>query len=292
MLPYPFQVAYARLKAAHPWKKTLLKLVQANPLSARTFEFWWVGPPETDSSGNPICPDFLDDDGIDLGVIETCLLERPNVELVVMRGQKPLSGRHVLGGANRLPQIQSSLRNRCPHTHTVHHVNVAEAVRTGTLAVPIAYGGGPVLVNLSVGWDIDLAALRECRVRGLELQTGRGMEFYFFVSPGPRAASYARQIEKPFMRAVIERLAHGSQAQFNFVRREKPELCASSKKRHSLSDEISAELGPWESQDDVKGIWVRADAQLHVITFDELQARVNARVWEQVVGCPSPDLDG
>jgi hypothetical protein len=258
----------------------LLQIAGDNPLSTRTLELWWVGPPGTDSSGAPVHHDFADDDIVDLSMVECCLLERPSVELVVMRGPKPLRGR----SADLLSKIQASLRDRCPRTHTVHHVDVAEAVKSGTLAVPIAYGGGPVLVNLSVGWDLDLAALGECRVRGLELQTGRGMEFYFFVSP--RAASCAA-IERPFIRAVVEQLAHGSQAQFTFVRSEPH--CAS--RRHPLSDEISSVLGPWRSQG-VEVIWDRAGAQVHAVTFDELRARVSARVWKHVVGCPSPDPRG
>lgn len=53
-----------------------------------------------------------------------------------------------------------------------------------------------------------------------------------------------------------------------------------------LLEEVTAELEPCKDDPRVENIWERVEAQVRVITFEELESRVTQRVWDQVVGGP------
>jgi hypothetical protein len=235
------------------------------------------------------CTNWPKDDLLNLVHIACLIKERPNVELVVMNRQKPLAtGTTVVGEVQ--PMLSKTLCESHPNTYTVHHVTVSDAVPTGVLAVPVAYGGGPVLVKLSLGRHdyFVLDSLRNCQVNGLELGREHDKSFIFFLCPKTaKHALWIKELEKPFLRAIVEQLVHGSNAQYTFVRSELPSAASLlSKGQHPLLEEVTAQLEAWKDAPGIDRLWERVAAQVHVITFEDLQSKVTPRVWDQVVGGP------
>ncbi len=169
-------------------------------------------------------------------------------------------------------------------------------MRTGTLAVPYAYGGGAVIVDLSrTGSEgLDLASIHGCQVRGLGCQLVKFMEFHFVFSihtPNAVPSSYASALQKPFVEAVVEQLVRRSQAQFTFVHSGHSGASLPHSTAQSLRDQISAELTKWQNEVNIESFWDRVVQQVRVVTSQDLELTVSPRVWEQVVCGRNDGLD-